>query len=96
MNGTTLIAVVPSTGLASHVNSATAETAARSAPYAHGSYMMGWNGGWYEMLLGSLFMILALAVVIAVALLLVRWLSGLPHPLHPPSPPQARRPHPMT
>jgi len=38
--------------------------------------MMGWGGGWYSMIFGPLFMILMLAAVIAVAVLLVRWLGG--------------------
>lgn len=45
--------------------------------YAYGPHMMWWGG--YGMILGPLFMILMLAVVIAVAVLLVRWLGG---PLH--------------
>lgn len=44
--------------------------------YAYGPHMMWWGGGWYGMIFGPLFMILALAVVIAVAVLLVRWLGG--------------------
>jgi putative membrane protein len=43
--------------------------------YAYGPHMM-WGGGWYGMILGPLFMILVLAIVIAVAVLLVRWLGG--------------------
>jgi putative membrane protein len=44
--------------------------------YAYGPHMMSWGGGWYGMIFGPLFMILALAIVIAVAVLLVRWLGG--------------------
>jgi len=44
--------------------------------YGYGPHMMGWGGGWYGMILGPLFMILVLALVIAVAVLLVRWLGG--------------------
>jgi len=44
--------------------------------YAYGPHMMWWGGGWYAMIFGPLFMILVLAVVIAVAVLLVRWLGG--------------------
>ena len=40
--------------------------------YAYGPHMM-WG---YGMIFGPLFMILVLAVVIAVAVLLVRWLAG--------------------
>ena len=53
--------------------------------YAHGQHVMGWGGGWYGMIFGPLIMILVLAAVIAVAVLLVRWLGG---PWHgaPPQP----------
>lgn len=52
-----------------------------------GHPMMGWDGGWYGMMLGPLFMILMLAAVIAVAVFLVRWLGGASHggPQHAPS-----------
>lgn len=42
----------------------------------YGPHMMWWGGGWYGMIFGPLFMILVLAVTIAVAVLLVRWLGG--------------------
>lgn len=45
---------------------------------------MMWGGGWYGMIFGPIFMILALAAVIAVVALLVRWLGG---PLYGPQPP---------
>jgi len=56
--------------------------------YAWGPHMMWWGGGWYGMILGPLFMILFLAILIAVAVLLVRWLGGpwqgtLPPPSQP-------------
>jgi putative membrane protein len=41
-----------------------------------GPHMMGWGGGWSGMVLGPLFMIVLLAVVIALAVFLVRWLGG--------------------
>ncbi len=44
--------------------------------YGYGPHMMWWGGGWYGMIFGPLFMILVLAAVIAVAVLLVRWLGG--------------------
>jgi putative membrane protein len=50
-----------------------AETPAE--PYPWGPQMM-WGWGWYGMIFGPLFMILVLAVVIAVAVLLVRWIGG--------------------
>jgi len=44
--------------------------------FAYGPGMMGWGGGWYGMILGPFFMILVLAAVIALVVLLVRWLGG--------------------
>lgn len=44
--------------------------------WAYGPHMMWGAGGWYGMIFGPLFMILTLAAVIAVAVLLVRWLGG--------------------
>ncbi|HQS16592.1 SHOCT domain-containing protein [Reyranella sp.] len=44
--------------------------------YGYGPHMMWSGGGWYGMIFGPLFMILVLAVIIAVAVLLVRWLGG--------------------
>jgi len=41
-----------------------------------GQHMMSWGGGWYGMIFGPLIMILVLAVVIAAAVLLVRWAGG--------------------
>ncbi|MEQ1617650.1 MAG: hypothetical protein ABL883_04815 [Terricaulis sp.] len=38
--------------------------------------MMGWDGGWYGMILGPLFMIVGLAALIALALALTRWFGG--------------------
>ena len=51
--------------------------------------MMNWAAGWYGMIFGPLFMIIALALVIALAVLLVRWLGG---PRHSPPPPYPRPP----
>ncbi len=43
----------------------------------YGPQMMWWGGGgWYGMILGPLIMILLLAVLIAFAVLLVRWVGG--------------------
>lgn len=46
--------------------------------YAYGQHMrmMDWDGGWYGMILGPLFMILVLAVPIALAVILARGLGG--------------------
>ena len=43
--------------------------------YGWGPHMMWW-GGWPGMVFGPILMILVLGVVIAVAVLLVRWLGG--------------------
>lgn len=87
MNRATILRAVAAAGLASWVTSVVAQTTVQSGPCGHGPYMMGW----YSMWLGPLSMIFALAVVIAIAVLLVRWLSGPWHPLHPPGrSPQAR------
>ncbi|HEY5567838.1 MAG TPA: SHOCT domain-containing protein [Gammaproteobacteria bacterium] len=59
--------------------------------YPYGPHMMGWGGGWYGMVFGSLFMILTLAAVIAVAALLVRWIGGPWHGAQPPHPMQPGR-----
>jgi putative membrane protein len=64
------------------VLAAAAETPA--GPYGWGPQMM-WGWGWYGMIFGPLFMILVLALVITVAVLLVRWLAG-PWPTHQPPP----------
>jgi putative membrane protein len=53
--------------------------------YGWGPHMMGWGGGWYPMIFGPLFMILFLAVLMALAVILVRWLGGPwqgPYPPH--------------
>lgn len=67
---------------------------APSAPerYAYGPHMMGWGEGWYGMVFGPLIMILVLAVVIAVAVLLVRWLGGPWHGTTPHQVPPDRAP----
>lgn len=44
--------------------------------YGWGSHMMGWGGGWYAMIVGPLFMMFFLAVLVAVVVMLVRWLGG--------------------
>ena len=53
--------------------------------YTWGRHMMGWDGSWYAMIFGPLFMIILLAVLIAAVVFLARWLGGpwhgttLPH-----------------
>ena len=44
--------------------------------YGWHQHMMGWGGGGYAMIFGPLFMILFLAVLIALAVVLARWLGG--------------------
>jgi putative membrane protein len=53
-----------------------AQGASNPERYPYGPHMMWWDGGWAGMILGPLFMILVLAALIAVAVLLVRWLGG--------------------
>lgn len=52
--------------------------------YGWGPHMMGWGGGWYAMIFGPLFMILFLAVLVAVVAILVRWVGGPWHGAMPP------------
>ena len=40
--------------------------------YGWGPHMMGWSGGWHAMIFGPLFMILFLAVLVAIAVFLFR------------------------
>jgi putative membrane protein len=47
--------------------------------YGWGPHMMGWGGqgpGWAGMVFGPLMMVLMVALVVAVAVLMVRWLGG--------------------
>ena len=64
-----------------------AETPAE--PYGWGPGMM-WGWGWYGMIFGPLFMILWLAVVIAVVVLIVRWLAAPWHGMPPSQTPPGR------
>ena len=49
-----------------------------SEPFRHGygHNMMGHGGGWHGTFFGPLMMIVVLAIVIALTVLLVRWLGG--------------------
>jgi putative membrane protein len=38
--------------------------------------MMGWGGGWSGMVFGPLIMIVVLVAVVALTVLLVRWIGG--------------------
>lgn len=44
--------------------------------FGYGPHMMDWGGGWFGMIFGPLSMILVLSVVIALAVLVVRWFGG--------------------
>jgi putative membrane protein len=83
-----LIKIIAPTGsaLALLSSAAWAQTPSDADRYAYGPHMMWWGGGWYAMILGPLFMILFLAALIAVVVLLVRWVGGPWQPHHfPPS-----------
>lgn len=56
---------------------ARAQSAAEPGRYADGPHMM-WPGGGWGMIFGPVYMILVLAVGIALAAVLVRWLNGGP------------------
>lgn len=56
---------------------------AQASPDRYGPHMMGWGG--YGMFLGPLFMIVGLAVAIALALILVRWSGGVRGPTPSPA-----------
>lgn len=56
--------------------------------YGYGQHMWG-GGGWAGLFLGPLFMILVLALVIALAVLIVRWLGGASQGMPPPPPGRA-------
>jgi putative membrane protein len=59
---------------------------AQQSPEAsrYGPHMMDWGGGWFGMIFGPIVMILVLAAVIALAVLLVRWIGGPWHGMQPP------------
>ncbi|MEX2650313.1 MAG: SHOCT domain-containing protein [Alphaproteobacteria bacterium] len=58
---------------------------AAAQQWSYGPYMMS-NHGWWGMILGPFMMIALLAIVVAVVVLLVRWLGGTAHHQvpHPP------------
>lgn len=53
-----------------------AQTSSGPENYQWGPGMMGWGGGWSGMIFGPIFMIVMLALIIAIAVLLVRWIGG--------------------
>jgi putative membrane protein len=52
--------------------------------YGWGPHMMWWGGGWYAMIFGPLFTILFLAILVAIVVLLARWLGGPWQGTYPP------------
>jgi putative membrane protein len=70
---------------ASAVTTISASPAWSQGPYPCGPYMMSWGGGGYGTILGPIFMIIVLALAVAIGVLLVRWLGG---PWFAPSPPR--------
>jgi putative membrane protein len=53
-----------------------AQAPSETDKYVYYGPSMMWGGGWGMMIFGPLFMILLLAIVIATAVLLVRWIGG--------------------
>ena len=82
MKSPTIASLIALLGLSSRLTPAYAQATVQPSSYHHGPYMMGWYGGGYGMLLGPLFMMFALAIMVAVALLLIRWLTGPWRSLH--------------
>lgn len=79
-----IMAAIPQSGWA--------QSAPGVEPYPYGRHMMWWGGEWYGMAFGHLFMIVVLAAAIALAVLLVRWLSGPWHATAPHQAPTGRVP----
>lgn len=80
-----LSGIVAAAGIAFRPALALAQQQPEPNRYGYGPYMMDWAGGWYGMMVfGPLFMILVLAVVVAIVVLLVRWLGGPWHSFQPP------------
>lgn len=73
------------------VTAASAQQPPAPQGYPYGPGMMTWGGGWYGMIFGPLLMIVLLAGVIAVTVLLVRWVAGPWHGAQPPHPTQPGR-----
>ncbi|RTM04744.1 MAG: SHOCT domain-containing protein [Hyphomicrobiales bacterium] len=65
-----------SAALAPVSNAAWAQAPSDIERYEWGPHMMWWGGGWHAMIFGPLFMILFLAVLVAVAVILVRGTAG--------------------
>ncbi len=60
-----------------------AQVPADADRYAYGPHMMWWGGGWYAMIFGPLFMVLMLAILIAVVIHFVRGIGGPWHGVMP-------------
>lgn len=73
----TLIRIATATVVAiAALGPAMAQGSSPADRWGYGPHMWGWGG--YGMIFGPLFMILVLAAIIAVAVLLVRWLGVMP------------------
>lgn len=93
MNRVRKLAALAGTSLAWAPHALWAQQEPPPARYSWGQDMMGWGGGWFAMILGPLFMVITLAALIAVAILLARWLTGPAHSAGPSPPtPPARTP----
>ncbi|MDP2324313.1 MAG: hypothetical protein Q8N51_09825 [Gammaproteobacteria bacterium] len=53
-----------------------AQQSSEAPRYGYGPHMMDWGGGWFGMIFGPFFMVLVLAVVIALAPFLARWIPA--------------------
>ncbi|MEX2647916.1 MAG: SHOCT domain-containing protein [Alphaproteobacteria bacterium] len=88
MSGRKLFAVISAVGLLATTGLSAFPAAAQQ--WSYGPYMMSdmMSGqGWWGMILGPFMMIALLAIVIAVVVLLVRWLGGAQHHQVPHLPP---------
>ncbi len=93
MNRVPKFAALVATSLAWAPHALWAQTQPPPTRYSWGPDMMGWGGGWFAMILGPLLMAITLAALIAVAILLARWITGPGHSAGPPHPtPPARTP----
>jgi len=61
-----------------------AQAPSEAERYGWGPHMMWGGGGWFPMIFGPLFMILFLAVLVAIVIILVRWLGGPWQGTYPP------------
>lgn len=62
-------------GLPAATHAAMAQNAQDFERFGYGRHMMWWGNGWSGMVFGPLMMIVYLAILVAIVLLLVRWLG---------------------